>query len=140
MAGSVITATVYNDKIDLADDIEEDFRLAAEAGVRDAAQLLLDKVRDKLQARRGTARTSAPPGEPPEYDEGDLFRSWKLLPTRLRGRMAESGIKSNNVYAVRLEYGKTDKRGVRTFPHPYVRPAMKEVEPAIFALWRERFT
>lgn len=130
---------VQTDRIDLADELEEDFHVYALDAVGVAGDIVLAKVQRKLRLLRGTPQTSAPEGQPPEFDTGDLFRSFKKLRPRVKGRIASSGIYSLDPGANRLEFGKTDERGIRTLPHPFVRPAFEESEPEIHALFQKRF-
>lgn len=134
-----IKVGVVTDKIDLADELEEDFHAVALEAVGEAGDMLLLSVQRHLGRRRGTAQSVAPEGEPPEFDRGDLFRSFRRIAPTIRGRTATSGIYSNHPGANRLEYGKTDARGIRTLPHPYARPAMEETEPQIQRLFAEQF-
>ena len=90
--------------------------------------------------RRGTGQSAAPERHPPEQDTAGLVRSWHLVGARVKRDMVQAGIRSHHPGAIRLEYGLTDGRGIRTLPHPYVRPAMVTVEPAVDALLQERLT
>jgi len=137
--GSVLSFQFYGDeKLDLADELRDEFHAVAKEAVRDGAQLLLREVDRLLTLRHGTPQTAAPEGEPPEQDTAGLVRSWDLVNPRVRGDMVQAGIKSNHPGAVRLEYGLTDARGIRTFPHPYIRPAMATTEGPIGELLAER--
>lgn len=132
-----VRVVIYGDKLDLADELEEEFHASAKQAVADAADILLDDVQ-----RRLTVRTTgiAAEGEAPVRRRGNLERSYKRINPTIRGRVARSGIYSNHPGANRLEYGKTDTRGVRTLPHPAVRPAIEATEPAIDRLLTERLT
>ena len=128
----------YTDKIDLADELEEAFHATAKELVSEAGELALAEVQRNLQLRRGTAQTVAPEGQPPEFDTGDLLRSYEKIPPRVKGRMATSGVQSDHPGAARLEYGKTDARGIRTLPHPAVRLAFEAVEEKVTDLIESR--
>lgn len=137
--GSVLAFEIYDEKkLDLAEDLREEFHAVAKQAVSDSADILLLEVDRLLSLRRGSDSTTAPAGEPPEYDTTALLRSWERIPARVKGNVAQSGIKSDSEYAIRAEYGGTDKRGIRTLPHPYLRPAMASTESEIDALLRER--
>lgn len=133
-----IKVAVFNDKIDLADELEDDFHQTAKDAVGEGADILLDAFQRKLRQRPGTKRTSAPAGESPEEDTGHLAASFRKIPPRIRGRVASSGVQSDDPGANRVEFGATDVRGIRTFPHPYAAPAMAESEAPIDALLQER--
>jgi hypothetical protein len=133
-----IKVVVHGEVLDLADELQDDFHRDAKAVVEEGAGMLLGDVQRRLRQRSGTFRTAAPEGEAPEFDVGDLYRSFKLIAPRVTGRVATSGIRSDHPGANRLEYGKTDVRGIRTLPHPYLRPAMEAMEEPIGRLLQER--
>jgi hypothetical protein len=134
------------EKLDLADELREEFVAEAKAAVTDASQLLLSEVQRLLRMRKGTRATVAPAGEPPEEHTGELANSFRVIPATIRtpvqakgyGAEARSGIRSNHPGGNRLEFGFTDIRGVRTLPHPFIAPAIKTTEGAIEALLQER--
>lgn len=134
----MLTATVYGDKLDLADELQDEFHAEAKRAVGDAADLLLAEVRRLLTLRQGTARTAAPEGQPPEQDTAGLVRSFRRIPPRVRGRVASSGVQSNHAGGNRLEHGLTDRRGIRTLPHPFLRPAIATTDGPIGDLLQER--
>lgn len=130
--------TLIGDKLDLADELAEEFEAQAKEAVSEAADLLLHEVQRNLRLRVGTRKTVAPIGQPPEFDTGALLASFRKIAPRVKGRVASSGIRSNHPGANREEFGKTDVRGIRTFPHPYVAPAMAVVDEPVNALLQER--
>lgn len=131
---------IYGDKLDLADELEEEFRAKAKGAMGEAGTLLLGDVQQRLRRRQGTRLTVAPPGEPPEMDTGVLVASFKRIPPSVKGRIASSGIQSDHPGANRLEFGMTDRFGRRTLPHHYVAPALAAMEAPITALLQERLT
>jgi hypothetical protein len=133
-----LKVVVYGGRLDLADELEEEFHAQAKDAVYEAAGLLLGEVERVLHLRIGTLATAAPPGEPPEFDTGALAASFKRLPPRIKGRIASSGIGSDDPGANRLEFGKTDIRGIRTMPHPFVAPAIKAMDEPIGRLLQAR--
>ena len=133
-----IKITVYGEKLDLADEITEEFHAEAKAAVGEAGNLLLAEVRRLLALRRGGPRTAAPEGQPPEQDTGALLRSFRRIPPRIRGRIASSGVQGDEEGSNRLEFGKTDVRGIRTLPHPFMAPAIANMEGPIGRLLEER--
>lgn len=135
-----IKVKVYGEKLDLADELQEEFHAQAKAAISDVADLVLGEVARLLHLRKGTLRTSAPEGEPPEVDTEALAQSFRRIPARIKGRVATSGIQSNDPGANRLEFGKTDSRGIRTLPHPFVRPAIETVKIEATALLEQRLT
>jgi hypothetical protein len=128
----MLTFEVRGARLDLADELEEEFAREAGAAVKDAASHLLEHVRAQLEKRSGPEH--APPGEPPAKQTGVLQRSFRVMPVRTKGRYASSGVHSDHPGAARLEWGKTDRRGIRTFPHPYLEPAKKAAAPGITAI------
>jgi hypothetical protein len=128
---------VYGDKLDLADELREEFHEAAKVTVKEGATLLLREVQRLLRLRRGTRLTVAPEGAPPEYDEGELEASFKVIAPRVRENVVSSGIHSKHPGAARLEWGATDSLGIRTLPHPYLVPAAETVAPEIERLFLE---
>lgn len=136
--GTVLKFEVYGDKIDLADEILEEFVPIAKKAVNDASELLLAEIERLLTLRSGTAKTAAPEGQPPEQDTSELVKSWRRIPARVRGNSVTGGVKSNDPKAIRLEYGLTDKLGRRILPHPFLRPAMANTRDAIGQLLQER--
>lgn len=121
--------------LDLADELEEEFRRNARGALDKCGEVLLKNVRANLARRKGP--DAAPQGEPPAMQEGDLSRSFRRLPTRVKGRVASSGVESAHPGAARLEWGKTDSRGIRTFPHPYLAPAQEASEAEITEILTE---
>lgn len=135
----MMTVVVYGDRLDLADELQEEFYPQALSAANEAADMALGEIQRRLSLRRGTAKTAAPEGEPPEQDTAGLLRSWKTMPARIDGRMVSSGVKSNHPGASRLEFGFTDSRGIRTFPHPYIAPSFAAMEGPIERLLAARF-
>lgn len=135
----MMTVLVFGDRLDLADELEEQFHQQAIGAVSEAADMVLGEIQRRLSLRRGTAQTAAPEGEPPEHDTGALLRSWKTMPAKVEGRMVVSGVKSNHPGASRLEFGFTDSRGIRTLPHPYIAPSFAAMEGPIERLLAARF-
>lgn len=121
--------------LNLADELEEEFQKNARVAMTRCADVLLRNVRTNLRKRKGPE--PAPEGQPPAEQEGELSQSFRRLPTRVKGRYASSGVESAHPGAARLEWGKTDVRGVRTFPHPYLAPAAEESEAEITAILTE---
>lgn len=119
---------VFNapEKLDLADELLEEFHAQAKDAVEGAATIVLREIKRKLTQVKGTPRTSAPEGQPPEYDTGALEKSYRLLSGRVKGNVASSGVQSKDPGANRLEMGFTDNRGIRTFPHPHVRTSFQD--------------
>ena len=133
-----IKVQVYGDKIDLADELQEEFHAVAKDVVKEAADLWLAEIRRLLSLRAGPP--AAPEGEPPAYRTKDLMDSFKRIPARVRGRVASSGIRSDHEGANRVNVGFTDSRGVRTLPHPFVEPSRENIEPAVTALLTEKLS
>lgn len=135
-----LKVTVYGDRIDLADELMDEFHDQAKSAVAEGADVLLDEVKRLLTLRRGTARTAAPEGQPPEQDAAQLEKSFRRIPPRVRGRVASSGIRSDHPGGNRLEWGFTDSRGIRTLPHPFLAPAIANTDERIGQLLEERLS
>jgi hypothetical protein len=129
---------IRNDKLDLADELEEEFRKVAKDALTDAAKILLEEAHKQIE--RFGKDGPAPPGETPATGKtGNLKKMTKRLPTRQRSRSryASSGV----IYAPHahlLEYGHMNKDGTRTLPRPFIEVASRNAEPKIEALLQER--
>jgi len=131
-----VRVTVQTDRLDLADELEEDFVPVALSVVGRGGDLLSDEVRRRLRLRQGTRQTAAAEGQPPEEDTSALVRSVDTIKPRVvkrkhGGAMVASGTHVNHDGAARLEWGKTDAWGIRTYPHPYIRPSADAVAPQV---------
>jgi hypothetical protein len=132
---------VVTDKIDLADELEEDFRKEAPAPLRTAVAMYADTAKANL--RRTGSRVSEP-GETPGMDRGELERSIQRGPVRL-GRdkrsvtgLVLSSLSYEEVFSV--EYGHVNRDGTRTLPRPFLRPTDETAGPKIAALLEELVT
>ena len=121
--------------IDLADELEAEFKRTARRAVKEGAEILLGAVRTELTKRSGPK--PSPPGEPPAKQSGDLAKSWQAIPVRMRGRVASSGIESYDKGAARMEWGGVDSRGIRVLPRAYLDPAARKVEGRVTELLAE---
>lgn len=130
---------VHGPRLDLAEELEEEYRSQALHAVGLAADVLLSEVQHRLSARQGSKKSAAPSGESPEEDTGELLRSFKKVRPRVKGAIASSGIRSDDPGGNRVEFGYTDVRGIRTFPHPYLRPAVEAAEEPITRIFDEAF-
>lgn len=84
----------------------------------------------------GLHRASAP-GQPPAADTGTLRRSWQMG-SAIASRGVEGSRRTYRIgsavrYAMRMEYGGSDSRGVYIAPRPYVRPTLEEAGPEAMA-------
>ena len=126
---------VLIDKIDLADEMEEDFRKDATAAVRKGVDIYVDAAKATL--RRTGSRVSRP-GEAPGMDTGELERSIKRGPVRLgRDKRSVTGqvVSSRSYEEVNsVEYGHVNADGTRTLPRPFLRPTDEQVGPRIAEL------
>ena len=129
----MIRIEVSGPPLDIAKDAEKQFRKDARKAIGQAGTVLLREV--KKQLRRTSSRETAGPGEPPARRTGELIRSFRRLRPRVRTRagatVATSGVKSTHPGAGRVEYGGVDRRGIRTFPHPYIGPAIDAAEAEV---------
>lgn len=130
---------VQTDRIDLAEELEEDFRKEARGVVREAQDLTVAEI--KTQLRKTGSRTSRP-GEAPAMQSGDLERSIRRGSLRMGRDKASyradvvSTLTYEEVHGV--EYGHTKPTGERVLPRPFIRPAVEKVEPKIIRLFEER--
>lgn len=131
--------TVYGDHINLAEELKEEWQPVARQAAREAGRMLTEEVRRLLRLRQGRRATAAPEGQPPELDFGNLLDSVSQLSVRMRDTAASSGVQVKHEGAARLEWGKTDRKGRRTFPHPFLRPALANVEGPITRMLEQRF-
>jgi hypothetical protein len=129
---------IYGDRLDLADELEDDFRKEARAAVREGVDMLIAETKANL--RRIGHRVSRP-GEPPGMDTGDLERSIRRGRVRLgRDKRSVSGemVSTLSYEEVNgVEYGHVKPDGTRVEPRPFIRPAMAETEPKIARLFEE---
>jgi hypothetical protein len=131
---------VYGDKLDLADELEEDFRKEAKAVVREAGTMYYDALVARLR-RGGRGRPSAP-GQVPAIQDEDLLKSFRR-PTAKLGRDKRSvfvditsDLHYKEVWGVESGHVKPD--GTRVEPRPFIRPTDAEMEPKIARLFEER--
>jgi hypothetical protein len=119
-----------------AAEIFAEMRPRGEAAVRTATDMVLTRIDQKLSVR---SDRPARPGEPPREVSGELRQSVKRIPQRTRVGLSaisvSSGIQSRHAGVNRLEFGATDSRGIRTFPHPFVRPTFEQLKRKLDALF-----
>ena len=136
---SITFGVVREDKIDLADELIEEFRTEARAVVREGVDLYVAKIKRNLTRISGRVSQE---GETPARQSGELERSFKRGSIRLgRDKASISGtIDSTEPWEKinGLEYGATGPDGRRLLPRPYLRPAEQAVEPKIEKLFEER--
>src|SRR5690606_12815496 len=128
---------IFGDKLDLADELQDEFHADAKAAVRDAAQLMLAESKRLIQ--RYGPNAPAPPVETPATLTGNLLRLTKLRSPRVRGRVVSAGV-SYAPHAHLLEFGHVAADGTRVLPRPFVRVAEKNTEGPITDLLRARLT
>jgi hypothetical protein len=128
---------IYGDKLDLADELLEDFRKVARGAVRDGSKILLEESH-RLIKQYGPG--PAPPGSTPGTGEtGNLLKMTKLGNVRFgRDKRSYSGAVIYAPHAYLLEYGHTNVDGTRTLPRPFIRPAQEAAQPKIHRLFEER--
>jgi hypothetical protein len=130
---------IRGDRLDLADELEDDFRKEARAVVREGVDMLIAETKANLQKLMN--QESRPDG-PPAYQTGDLFRSIRRGRVRLgRDKRSVSGemVSTLSYEEVNgVEYGHVKPDGTRVEPRPFIRPAMAETQPKIQRLFEER--
>jgi hypothetical protein len=125
--------TIRNDKIDLADEMEEDFRKTAKDAVKESSKILLAESHKQIE--RFGKNGPAPEGETPATFTGNLKKLTRLLPVRQRSRSSRN-VSAGVIYAPHthlLEYGHVNVNGTRTLPRPFVEVANRNAEPEIEA-------
>jgi len=129
---------VLIDKIDLADELEEDFRKDATDAVRKGVDIYVDAAKANL---RKTGSRVSKPGETPGVDTGELERSIKRGPVRFgRNKRSVIGqvVSSLSYEEVNsVEFGHVNRDGTRTLPRPFLRPTDVTAGPKIAALLEE---
>lgn len=126
---------VRGPKPDLDKDAEKQFRKDARKAIRDCVDVQMKAIK-KLLRRRKVRWKAAAPGQPPHERTGQLQKSFKRLKLKIGRYKASGGVYSDHPGAGRLEFGETDRTGVRTFPHPYLEPAARAAEPEMDARLR----
>lgn len=99
----MIRVQVLGDKLDLAEELQEEFVSVASAVVSEGADIYLHEVTRLLELRSGPE--PSPGGEPPAKQSGALHDSWKKLRVRASGRVVSSGIQSRDPGAYAVEFG-----------------------------------
>lgn len=132
---------VITERIDLADELEDEFRPNAKAGVLEAGKMYLASLKELLA--RQPSGDPAPPERPPAKQTEELIRSLGRRGARIsRDKLSVSlDITSTLPYEHfnSVEYGHINANGTRTLPRPFKRPTDVAMEPKINALFRERF-
>jgi hypothetical protein len=131
---------IYGDKIDLADELEDDFRKEAKATVREAGSMYLAALKATLQ--RGPRGGPSEPEQVPAIQKEDLLKSFRRSGAKL-GRDKRSvsvditsDLHYKEVWGV--ESGHVKRTGHRVLPRPFIRPTDAEMEPKIGKLFEER--
>jgi len=144
----------------LAEDLLEELRPEAEGAVFAAGAYFVSELKTTLTGQRSgrvyrvAKRKTAPQhqasreGEAPAVLFGHLRNSAGMDEPKWEGRHSvgvhvgiglgvqeDSEIAEN--YALRLEYGGTDSRGVYMAPRPYMQPTVDRVTPRIDAMFAE---
>ena len=132
--------TVRTDKIDLAEELEEEFRSEAKQAVRDGVDIMVAEI--QANANRFTSGESRP-GHFPVRRTGELAQSFKRGSVRLgRDKASVTGetVSTLSYEEVNgVEYGHTKPTGERVLPRAFIRPAQVTAEPKIAALFARRF-
>lgn len=123
----------------IGDELWEELEPRTEKALAEGAQLIVDAAQLNLRRRRGTGRSTAPAGEAPEFDTGELHDSVKLLGKVRRSKyQVRQGYGSQHPASILHEYGGLTKGGVggvpRRYPaRPYLRPAEEQTREAVEA-------
>lgn len=117
-----------NEPIHLVDDVMELFSSQGPRAMDDASDEFLDEVRSELML---SVDAEVGPDESPTMRTGDLAQSFRKLPLWKFPEVIVGGVYSDDPGASRLEWGRVDIRGIRTFPHPYLTRAARRVEEKV---------
>lgn len=119
--------------IDLADEILDETIAPVKAVAEQAGGILLADVQRRLRTRSGE---TAPEGEAPAYQSGDLLNSFRRLPVRVKENTVTSGIESSEPFGKvnGLEYGRVTPEGKQVKARPFLRPAEEAVQSKVDAL------
>jgi hypothetical protein len=126
-------------RLNLADELEEEFAEVAGEAVAEGARMLLAESK-RLIAMHGRG-APAPPGSTPATVTGNLLKMTKQRNPRgrVRGAWASSGVKFAP-HSWLVEYGHTAVDGTRVLPRPFVRPAVEATEGPIHAAMLARLS
>lgn len=130
---------VQTDRIDLAEELEEDFRKEAKDIIREAGTIYLDELKGLLARQpSGPAR----PGQPPARDTEELLKSLRRSTGRLgRDKVSYSIDITSHLHYEHfnsIEYGHINADGTRTLPRPFKRPTDDKTAPKIVRLFEVR--
>lgn len=114
------------------------FQAEARGAMVEASRILLANTVEwaAKSGLRPAGETNYRQGQPPFVGTGKrkrrhLFESFDHLPIRVTPEAVVGGIKTDDPGAARVEWGATDSRGIRTYPHPFMNPAAEESEEPI---------
>jgi hypothetical protein len=125
-----------DDKIDLADELREEFIPPAKAAVKDANDVYFNEAR-RLAKVYGPG--PAPGQSTPGTVSGNLARLMKKRGPRLsRTKDAVWASVMFAPHAHLLEFGHDNVDGTRTLPRPFIRPAQANTEGTIDRLLQDR--
>jgi hypothetical protein len=161
VSGSQISFTGWEGLSDLGDEALNEIRPRAEFTVKRVLLYIEGELKKTLTGRRsgrrykvsrtGRAHIASAEGEAPAVLFGALRNSvghdgpnWDMASGSVGGEVGvglgtrpADPAHDPQAYAVRLEYGGTDKRGVRIGPRPYMAPTMLRVEPVVQQMFED---
>ena len=118
----------------LGDEVWDELQSRAETAVSEGVEMIVEAAHRNLSRRKGTKRTAAPAGEPPELDTGGLLRSVKAGKVRRTKYGVRQEYGSAHPAAGLHEFGGTVKRRgkLRRYPaRSYLRAAEEQVREAV---------
>lgn len=125
-------------KLDLADELREEFIADAKGAVAAAADLLLAESQRLIRAY---GPGPSPEGSTPGTGSGDLLRLTKRRAPRMgRDRASFAAPVQYAPHSWLVEYGHNNVDGTRTLPRPFVRPAIENTKGPIDQLLRDRLS
>lgn len=113
----------------LGDEVWKEVKPRYRRAVVKARDLVLNEAKRLLRQRRGPE--PAPAGQPPAQQTRALVRSAKKLRPIARRGFISSGFEFTDPGSNRVEFGGVDSRGIRTFPHSFVRVAFDKKEAEV---------
>lgn len=122
--------------IDLGDEIVNETLPVVKQLAKAASKIFLTNVQRRLRGRIAARGAASAEGEAPNYQSGDLYRSFDTASVRVLSNVVQAGIKSSEPHEKvnSIEYGHVSKGGVHVGPRPFLRPAEEAIRPEIDAL------
>lgn len=115
--------------IDMADEVVDESIPIVKKAANEVGDAFLLDIRSRLRRRQGPG--SAPAGESPAEQTGELARGMRRLAARVRGRVISSGVRHTSMTFEEInsiEYGAVGPNGRVSKARPFARPAEEALE------------